>query len=564
MRHWRSNLILLFIILFGAAIIGRLVFLQILRRDFYAALANAQQQFFSKTFGDRGEIFLQNHDFPIAVNKTNTLVYVSPNEIFLENKEVTAEILSEVLDLNKDFLLEKLKKDSLYELIKNRVSDREIEKLKEIDLAGVYFKQTKIRDYPYENFASSLLGFVNMDGQGQYGAEERWNDLLMGREEFLVGKRGPLGHLFFGDRERLNTRGSNIILTIDYNIQYLAEKLLEKAYAQWEIDGGQIIVIDPHSGQILALADFPAFNPNRYFEEQNFKIFKNDVVQKIFEPGSVFKPITMAIALNARKITPDTTYIDPGVIKIGGWSIRNYDQRVYPGEITMIEVLEKSINTGIVFVQRKLQRDLFVKYLEKFGLFELTEIDLPGEIFSQNLELKNGSEINFATASYGQGISVTPIQLVRAFSVIANGGKLIRPHVVEKIKNSDNTIIETEMSSDLREVISSRTASKLTAMLVSTVEHPFTRRAQIPGYYVAGKTGTAQVSWAALGYDRIGYSDQLVHTFVGFAPAFNPRFLILVKLDNPKGVRTASLSAAPIFQELAKYIINYYQIPPDY
>jgi stage V sporulation protein D (sporulation-specific penicillin-binding protein) len=458
--HWRINFILGLIFLFAAAIIGRLVFLQIIKYDFYSALARGQQGLFIGNNAERGEIF-----FKIATSKMSPLVYLYPR---------------------------------------------------------------KIRSYPYGSFASHILGFVNNDGEGQYGVEGYWNKILE-------------------DKER------DLRLTVDYNIQYQAEKLLNGAVRSLNAEGGTIIVMEPGSGSILALADSPNFDPNNFSQEKNLGIFQADAFQKIFEPGSAFKPITMAAALDKGKITPQTTFSDPGVIKIGKWEIYNYDQRTYQGDISMTEVLEKSINTGAVFAQRQLGDEDFLAYIEKFGIFEKTGIDLQGEASSPNNELKRGYEINFATASFGQGIEMTPLQLARAFSVIANGGELIQPHLAERAENDNNK----------KEVISPAAASKLTAMLVSVVENGFGKAARIPGYYIAGKTGTAQVSFSSLGIAKSGYSDKTWQSFIGFAPAFNPQFLILVKLNNPQ-TKTAEYSAVPIFRDLAKYIIDYRQIPPDY
>jgi cell division protein FtsI (penicillin-binding protein 3)/stage V sporulation protein D (sporulation-specific penicillin-binding protein) len=258
----------------------------------------------------------------------------------------------------------------------------------------------------------------------------------------------------------------------------------------------------------------------------------------------------MAGALEEGKITPKTTYIDKGIVKIGGYTIYNYGKKVW-GKRTMTEVLEKSINTGAVFVERKLGNNLFLKYIENFGFFEKTGIDLP-EIYSENKEFKKGYEINFATASFGQGIEITPIQLVRAYCAIANGGRLVTPYL-----NSDK---KPELS---KPVISSKTASQLATMLVSVVDNGFAKPAHIPGYYIAGKTGTSQVPFTSLGIKKRGYSEKTWQTFIGFFPAFDPQFLILVKLDNPK-TKNSEYSAVPIFHDLAEYIINYYQIPPDY
>lgn len=537
MSGWRINLFLLFIVLFGLAIIGRLFYLQIINHDFYSALAQGQQKFFSSSVPERGEIFLKKK-IPLAVNRVWKFCVVSSREI--KDKEKTAQILASVLDLEKNSLLEKIKNEqNLFLVIKRKLTEKEIEDLKKLKLKGVYLKEEKLREYPQGKFLSQVIGFVGGEGRGQYGLEEYW-------EKDLKGETG---------------RGSDLFLTIDYNIQYQAEKLLQAAKDKLDAEGGQIIVMDPHSGEIIALANFPNFDPNQYSKESNLEIFLNGAIQKIFEPGSIFKPIVMAAALEEQKITPYTTYIDRGFVKIGPHTIYNYDYKIW-GEQTMTQVLENSINTGAVFVERKLGHDLYLKYLEKFGIFEPTGIDLAGEIFSQNKEFKKGYEINFATASFGQGIEMTPIQLVRAIAVIANGGKLVKPYIVEKIKKNDKIIeIQPEIIKD--NIISSKTASQLTAMLVSSVERGYAKRAKIPGYYIAGKTGTAQVPFSALGIKKRGYSEKAIHSFVGYGPAFNPKFLILVKLDNPK-VRAAEFSTTLLARALMKYIIDYYQIPPDY
>lgn len=555
LKFWRINLVLVLIVIFGAALISRLVFVQILNQDFYKALAIGQQKFFGRTFDERGKIFFKNGEV-LATNINSYYLYTSPIEV--KEKEKTAEVLAKLLNLNQDQLLEKFKKNSLFELIKNRLTDLEVEKIKKLDLAGIYLKQEKIRYYPQGKLASKIVGFLGGEGRGQYGLEEYWDEFLQPKKEWE--KRGLASFAFFLENKN---QGADLILTIDYNLQYQAEKLLQQAHNNLNIEEGQVIVMEPQTGKILALADFPSFDPNQYEKyARDLKIFQNGAIQKIFEPGSILKPITMAAALNEGKITPQTTYIDEGKVKIGNWTIYNYDGRIW-GKKTMTEVLEKSINTGAVFVEKLLLHPVFLDYINRFGFFRPTGIDLPGEIFSQNRELKKGYEINFATASFGQGIEVTPIQLARAFSAIANGGKLIKPYLVEKIVKEGKIIkeVEPQISEDL--VISPKTASKLTAMLVSVVENGFGKGARIPGYYIAGKTGTAQIAYSALGINKPGYSEKTIQSFVGFAPAFNPQFLILIKLNNPQ-TKTAEYSAVPLFKKLAKYIIDYYQIPPDY
>lgn len=436
------------------------------------------------------------------------------------------------------------KKGNLYPLAKNQDTENGLQ-----------------RYYPQEFFASQVVGFLGGEGIGQYGLEGYYEDALEGEEKLQQGERNPWIS-FFSTKKNPAQRGSDLILTIDYNIQFRAEKLLEEARQNLNIEGGEIIIMDPNSGKILAMANFPNFNPNEYSQEKNFEVFKNGAIQEIFEPGSVLKAITMAAALDDGKITPQTTYVDTGSVEIGKYTLSNYNKKVY-GKRTMTEVLEKSINTGAIFAENSLGHSSFLKYLEKFGFFERTGIDLKAEVFSQNKELKKGYEVNFATASYGQGIEITPIQLAVAYSAIANGGKLVKPYVVETKRNGDGEMIKISPEITKNRVLASKTSSQLTAMLVSVLENGFAKEARVPGYYIAGKTGTSQISWSALDINKQGYSEKTWQSFVGFGPAFEPKFLILVKLDNPM-TKIAGYSAVPIFQDLAKYIIDYWEIPPDY
>ncbi|MCK4453735.1 penicillin-binding protein 2 [Candidatus Parcubacteria bacterium] len=557
MKYWRINLILLFVMLFGAALIGRLVYIQILNHDFYKALAQGQQKFFGEIEGERGEIFLQDKKgnlYSLAINKDWQMVYASPQEI--KEKESTAEKLAQILDLEKDLVLEKLnKEDSFFEMLKNKLSESEISQLEELGLKGIHLKKVMGRYYPQEFLASSVVGFVGGQGIGQYGLEGYYESALRGEEKFQEGGRNAWIDLLLSPKDEPK-KGSDIILTIDYNIQSMAERLLKETKENLDIESGQIIAIEPSSGKILAMANLPNFNPNYYFQEEE-ENFQNRAIYWLFEPGSIFKAITMAAALDKRVISPQTSYIDEGRLEIGDDTIYNYEKRVW-GEKTMTEVLERSINTGAVFVERQLGDKDFLAYIDKFGIFQPTGIDLQEETFSQNKELKKGYEINYATASFGQGIEMTPVQIVRAYCAVINGGKMIKPYVVEEISDENNESFEEEAEIMERQVISSSTSSKLTAMLVSVVENGYAKGARIPGYYIGGKTGTAQVP------EKGVYSpDKTWQTFIGFAPAFEPKFLILVKLDNPK-TRTAEYSALPVFHDLAKYIIDYYQIPSDY
>lgn len=568
--HWRANLILIFLVFFGLVLITKLFFIQIKDYKYWKALAQGQQIFFDEIEGERGGIFLENSEdevklIPLAINKKWEFVFVSPQEISNKGGDLqeVAKRLSQILKEEENSILEKIKKgeeeESLYVFLKNKLSPEEVDLLKKENLPGVHLGEETVRYYPQEEFASQVIGFLGGGKKGQYGIEGYFDEVLRGSSGIQGGERSAWGYLI-GFNNFPIEKGSDLVLTLDYNIQFMAEKLLKEAKENLDIEGGQIIVGDPRDGKILAMADFPIFNPNQYTKESNLAVFKNSSIQNIFEPGSVFKPITMIAGLDTKKITPQTKYIDEGIIKIGGYTIYNYGQRTW-GEQTMSEVLEKSINSGAVFVERQIGHQTFLNYLEKFGFFEPTGITLQGEVYSNNVNFKQGYEINFATASFGQGIEITPLQLFRAIAAIANGGRMVKPYIIKKIiKNGEEIMTQPEVSQN--PIVSQEAINQLTAMMVNVVEKGYGKRAKVPGYYIAGKTGTAQIPFGALGIDRSGYSDKTWQTFVGFAPAFNPQFVILVKLDNPKA-RTAEYSAAPIFGQLAKYIINLWQIPPD-
>jgi stage V sporulation protein D (sporulation-specific penicillin-binding protein) len=536
MSKGRVNLILFIVFVCGMAIIGRLFYIQVMQGDYYKAMVQGMYVSDEESLGERGEIFFKKGE-PMAININFPLVYASSKEV--ESKEEAALKLSEITSIDKEVILEQLKKDSLYEVIKKKLSEEEVKKIKELKLAGIHLGEEKGRYYPQETLASQLAGFLDADRKGRYGLEGFYDSTLKGKKD---------------------EKGSDLFLTVDYSIQFTAEKLLAEAGKNLKIEGGEIIVMDPSSGKILALANFPNFNPNQYSKVEDLDVFQNSATQKFFEPGSVFKPITMASAIDRGSITPQTKYVDYGILKIGGSTVTNYGNRTW-GEKTMTQVLENSINTGAVFAEQQLGNTLFLKYIDSFGIFDPTGIDLD-EIYSENKEFKKGYEINFANASFGQGIEMTPIQLIRAYSAIINNGKIINPYIVEKIKNKEE-ITETKPVVREEAIISPKAASQVVGMLVSVVGNSYSKAAQIPGYYVAGKTGTAQISYSALGMNKRGYSEKTWQSFIGFAPAYNPKFVILVKLDNPD-TKTAEYSAIPIFHDLAKYIIDYYQIPSDY
>jgi len=545
MKITRITFVFICFLVFSFLIIGRLTFLQVIKGNIYKAQAKGQQENYKEIAGTRGDIYFNDKGDKIlaATNQSTQFLYLVPQDI--ENDEEVAEELSKIIDIDKEVIINKLSnKNSSFSLIKRKLCKTEIEAIEVLEFDGIYLRQELVRYYPHNTLASDVLGFVNNDNLGQYGIEGYFNDYLQGESGWQKIAHGPFGKTLEGDGV---LKGIDISLTIDKNIQEETERVLVEYSGIFEYESAQVIIMDPFSGRILAMADFPSYDPN-LFDDLDISIFKNKAVQSLYEPGSVFKAITLASVLNEGKITPETTYEDKGYVMIGEEKLNNYDNRVH-GVRNMTEVLEKSINTGVIFAQDQISHKVFEKYLERFGIFEKTGVELQGETYSNNSEFKKGWEVNYATAAFGQGIDTTLIQMARAYCALANGGELVKPHIVE-----GKTV--------KKRIILKDTAEMIVRMLVSVAENGYSKPAIVDGYNIAGKTGTSQISYSSLGMNQIGYSDQTWQSFIGFAPAFDPKFVIAIKLDNPN-TKSSSESTTLVFKDIAKYILDYWQIAPD-
>jgi cell division protein FtsI/penicillin-binding protein 2 len=570
MRHKKGRIYFILAIIFisAATILARLFFIQVSRADFYQALV--ENQYLASTVKEmtRGSIYTQDKDnnlHALAVNKEVYTIYAVPKEI--NDPQTAASKLSSVLDTDRDVILNKInKEDDPFEILKIRADDKLAALVKELELPGIYSRLEFSRFYPANNLASQLLGFVSYRQQqpiGQYGLEEYYDDLLIDGQASKMSrlKSKLLDKLKFWEstdsKEQNNPAGADLILTVDFNIQTIIEKELADLVDKWEADGGSIVIMDPKTGRILAMVSYPNYNPNSYNEVGDIGIFKNPVNQVPFEPGSIIKPFTMAAALEDKLITPKTIYYDEGSIQVKDRIIRNYDGKKR-GYQTMTQVLENSLNTGAVFVVQKLSFESFRNYISAFGFGEKTGIDLVGETKGNTDNLKKDSEVHFATASFGQGISVTPIEVVAAIGAIANEGKMMKPYLVDKIIYPDGTEEKIE-SESIGQPISTLTANQVTAMMVSVMDVGLDKRANLEEYFVAGKTGTAQISKK----DGLGYeTEKTIHSFIGFAPAYHPEFVIFMKLDRPE-VNYASNSLGTSFKKITERLLQYYRIPPE-
>lgn len=554
-------------LLLAIFIIWRLATLQIFEHKFYKALAEGQHSILKELVPERGEIFIQEKYsdtlYPVAMNETYYAVYAEPKNI-INPRDATDKIVP-ILELDYGEVLNKLSRpDDFYEPLKKQVPPEIMEEIKALEIQGIKFAKESYRTYPEKNMNGHVLGFVGSDKEGEmsgkYGLEGYFDDALAGKEGYLKSEKNPLGSwVMFGEHDvEQAINGSDLVLTLDRSIQFTVCEKLRQAVKDFDADGGSVIVMDPWTGAILGMCSVPDFDPNNYSDVEDISVYNNPAIFDLYEPGSVMKPITIAAALDVGEVTPETTYMDEGFIKFHEYTIQNSDLKSY-GVQTMTGVLEHSLNTGVVYVVDKIGKNVFRKYLEDFGFSEKTGIELFTEVAGNISSLWKRGEIYAATASFGQGISVTPLELVSAFGVIANGGKLMKPYIVDEVRK-DNGYIEKTEPKEVRRVINEKTARLLSGMLVSVIDNGHGKRAGVSGYFVAGKTGTAQVPKK----DGSGYeTDVTIGSFIGFAPVGDPKFVMLVKINNPKAVQWAESSAAPLFGQIADFLLQYFKVPTE-
>jgi cell division protein FtsI/penicillin-binding protein 2 len=541
---FRLTLILIAILIGYSFLVFHLYNLQVAHGEYYLSRASSQYSASGLLASNRGVIYFTDklgNKIPAAINKDFPLIYAVPKAV--DDPTETANRLAPMLGDSVSTIAKKLsKKDDTYELLMRKGTSEIADEITKEKLKGIYVDTVPARYYPFGEMAGQVLGFVapnSKDGgeSGRYGVEELYQNVLAGESGKTVGAS------IVAPKD-----GNDVILTIDPSIQAEAERVLNESVKKYSAKSGTVIVMEPSTGKVLALGSSPQFDPNNY-STADIGDFINTATQQVYEPGSVFKVLTMAAGIDSGKITPDTTYVDRGKLTMNGKTIQNYDTKTHGpyGRISMTTVIEHSINTGAVFAEQQTGRTTFKSYIENFGLGEKTNVGLPGEL-SGNLKRLSPKErdVVFATASYGQGVAVTPMEVINAISTIANGGNLMRPYIVADMGPKV-----------IRRVISEDTAKKVTKMMVSAVN--VGKLAHINNYNVAGKTGTALVPNFKTG----GYTDNVINTYVGFAPAENPKFIILIKINEPVGAPLAGLSVVPYFKELAQFLLTYYNIPPD-
>lgn len=548
------------VLAFSAAIL-RLFQVSILEHG--SAVAAAQNQYGVKQTleAKRGKIYFESlidgSTYPVALNQDGFNVIADP--FIIKDTAAAAAALSGALGDPVQDITDKISdKRKRYVVLKKKLGKDQAKSIEALNLKGISLQTVPNRYYPEGSLASQVVGFMNGSGEGQYGIEGFFNEDLKGYDGSFVGEKDAKRRIISESDTAQPRDGTDLVLTIDHNLQYIVEQKLNDAIKKYEADGGSVVVMDTKTGAILAMANEPGFDLNNYgaVPSDQQHLFINTAVSSSWEPGSIFKTITLAAGMDQGLFEPDTKLELTCSVKVDGYEIHNSEDKCYTNpDIT--EVLAESINIGTIWAADKMGNDTFAKYINDFGFGAKTGIELQPEAVGRIAEVKKWQNVNRATISFGQGMTTTPIQMVAAYGAIANGGRLMHPYIVAKRIQSDGKEIVTQPR-QIRQVIKPETAAKTTKILEATVVRGHAKRAGVPGYKVAGKTGTAQV----VGTDGKYEANSHIGALAGFFPSNDPRFAMVVKLDKPKAVEFAESSAAPTFGEIAAWLVHYAKIPP--
>ena len=546
------------VFILGFALVAMRAFdLQVLQEQQWGERAERQHQKVIPLTPQRGTIFDSNGE-ELAVSVDVDSIYAEPRK--LEDRAVAVKQLAKALGLSAQEIRSRLKGNSNFVWLKRQVSPRQSESVKVMALKGVGMIKEPQRFYPNSNIAAHLLGFTGLDPKGLEGLELEYDKMILGRGGYLVMERDALGRgIGTGSPEVQGaTRGHDLYLTIDKNLQYIAERELADGLRRTEAKAGTVVMLEPSTGKVLAMASYPEYNPNAYSRYKPYQ-WRNRAVCDSFEPGSTFKVFLMAAALNEAVITTKQKIdCENGKFRVGGKDI--HDHKKYQ-KLTPAEIIKYSSNIGSAKIGKMLERKAFHRYIKDFGFGQQTGIDLPGEVVGLLRPPNKWFEVDLAAISFGQGLSVTPIQLASAVASIANGGYLMEPYVVDRVVDSQGQVTHQNQPRVLRKVVAQDVAQTVARMMEMTTEDDGTAtNARVPGFRVAGKTGTAQKVDAVTG----GYSaDKRVASFVGFLPAEAPRLVMLVVIDEPKIGIYGGLTAAPVFSRIAAQAMQSLKVAPN-
>lgn len=544
----------------------KLFFVQVVHGRTYSETADRQYATPSSNIYERGTIYFERKDgqrVSAATQISGFKVAINPNKIV--DSENTYQKLSKIISLDyEDFIVRAEKKSDPYEEIVNHLSKMEADAISKLKIPGVNIFKEKWRFYPGGNLASHTLGLVGYKGDelgGRYGLERQYNQELTRQADDLYVNF--FAEVFSNIQETLfknKAPEGDIVTSIEPQVQSLLEKKLAEVKEKYKVDSIGGIIMNPQDGSIYALGALPSFDPNAFGEVKTVSIFSNPLVENVLEFGSVVKPLVMASALDAGVVTADTTYNDRGSVVVEKKEIFNFDKKGRGPGTSMQEVLNQSLNTGMVFVEQKLGKTRLRDYLLAYGIKNKTGIDLPNETSGLVSNLNSPREIEYANAAFGQGIALTPIGLTRALASLSNGGNLVTPHVVKEIKYNDGTSKKMTYQT-IPTKITKETSGEITRMLVTVMDKAIKGGlGKLDNFSIAVKTGTAQVADKATGGY---YMDRYTHSFFGYFPAYDPKFIIFLYAVNPKGVSYAATTWSDPFLDITKFLLNYYNVPPD-
>jgi stage V sporulation protein D (sporulation-specific penicillin-binding protein) len=574
----RIRIALWSVILFVVIIIIRLYVVQVVKGDEYRRISDKQGSGTQFLF-DRGTIFFTTREgsrVAAATVKEGYGIAMTPQNI--TDAETAYELIASMVDRDLDreeFLLSASKTDDPHEELVKRVDRDTGISIAELGIPGISVTPVAWRAYPAGSLASHTLGLVGYDQTntlaGRYGLERTYEKILA--RTGSVKYRNFFTELFSAassvgeedgvsdDAEDLfNEVGEgNVVTTIEPSVQKFVEDALLDVEEKWQSDEIGVVVMDPKTGAIISMASLPGFDPNKRENITDPSVFSNPLVEHVYEMGSIIKPLTMASGLDSGAITVDSTYNDKGFLVMDGRRISNYDGEAR-GVVKMQEILSQSLNTGVAHIVSKMGKDLFSTYFKNLGLGEKSGIDQPNEQEGIVKNLNSTRDIEHATAAYGQGIAMSPVVTVRALATLANGGMLVTPHLVSSVVSEGGDEVEISFP-EPRRVFEKKTTDDVTTMLVKVVDTALRGGAiKMPRYSIAAKTGTAQIADPVRGGY---YDDRYLHSFFGYFPAYNPRFIVFLYHIYPKGANYASETLTDPFTEISQFLISYYQIPPD-
>jgi cell division protein FtsI (penicillin-binding protein 3) len=538
-----------------AAVFGRLGYLQLYEHSEYLKRAAKQQQRTIEITPKRGSIFDRN-GHPLAMSIPADSVFAMPAE--LGDVQLEAQLLSRVLGIPLDVLEARLESSQPFVWIAHKITPDKREAVEALNLKGIYFQKENQRIYPKRDLAAHVLGFVDPDEKGLGGIEYELDSQIRGKSEKIVVMADARQRWFDGG-EAQRERGADVILTLDEKVQYIAERELAVAIAKTRAMAGTVMVMNPNTGEILALANWPKFNPNTA-SEAPAEARMNRAVTALYEPGSTFKLITLAAAFDQGITRPEEVFdCENGAVYVAGHRIR--DHKPF-GLLTVSSILAQSSDVGAIKIALRLGAPKFYDYIRAFGFGQLTGVDLPGESKGLLRRLESWSAVSIGSISMGQEVGVTPVQLISAVSAIANGGMLYKPHIVAELRRGDKVLPEKGplAPAEPKRVIRPETAATLRRLMEGVILDGTGTRAHLEGWTAAGKTGSAQKIDPATG--RYSHT-QLIASFTGFAPISNPAVTILVSLDSPVGEHEGGQVAAPVFKRIAEQVLPYLDVPRD-